>query len=355
MTWLRDVVDAREFHAGLVSGAVVALGAGAASVAWWAWGKWPALLVWRKRRAERASSRRRGSGEARALGLAGLAFAVASLAAIDGVAGFDRVTAVPSEVVGALAALGAAGALASWPRIPRVVRIPLAMVLSVPGAWLLAERTDVPGPAWLRTTVLVAAAVVGPLVADADRRLRASGAGPLLLLVTVGGVYATVPDTEQALVLLGVALPIALVSLPAPVLRLGGAGSSVAVGTILWAAAHGAVGRPASMIGAVGAFALFLTIPVTRFVRRPQRWRQVWRRRGRWTTLAVLGVVQAAVALYAAQVAGPERDATTAGLVLAPVAVVALLAGWLFAPVRGRGPSAGPAQEPAPIRWRSSE
>ena len=45
----------------------------------------------------------------------------------------------------------------------------------------------------------------GPLAADTDRRLGRAGLGCVMWLFVVGACYSTVPDTELALVLLGVA------------------------------------------------------------------------------------------------------------------------------------------------------
>ena len=378
----RDVVDASEFRAGLLAGAIATACAIAVALAWHAGSTWLAWPTWLKSRDKRAV-RDEIDRKSRALGVGGLAFAAASVVALDGAAGFDRVTAVPDELVVALVTLAFAGIVSAWPRLPDSARLGSGMVLSIPGAWLLAERSDVPGPAWLRTTVLVAVVVIGPLVADCDRRLRLLGAGPVLLLVTAGGIYATVPDTEQVLVVLGVALPIALLGFPWPVAALGRGGAHAAVAVMLWSAANGAVGRPASIVGALGTFGLLVTIPIGRFAGgRPGRWRDRWRgitgSRGRMAALAALVVVQVAVALYAAQVAGPEHDVTTAVLVLVPAVVVALLAGWLFAgwlcaagpappvlpeppppPTPGPGGAADAAgagdQAPTAIRWRSAE
>lgn len=320
MEVLRTVVDAWEFRAGLFAGLVAAVAGAAAGAAWW------------------AAAHRTGR-VARPAGLAGLAFAAASLVALDGV---DRVPRIPAVLVAAVAALAAGGALSSLPRLSSGGRVALGVAASVPGAWLLAERTGIRGPGWMRSLVLVAAVVVGPLVADFDNRHARLGAGPVLLLVTAGGVYATVPDTEQVLVLLGVAVPIALLGFPAPIAALGRAGAHAAVGTVLWASAFGAVGRPAAMIGVVAAFGLFVAAPIGRCL--PGRPFAGLARHGRIVALAILAAVQVVLALYAARVAGPEPRTGRAVAMLAPALLIALAAGWLLAPLAshaegGRAPS----------------
>jgi hypothetical protein len=112
--------------------------------------------------------------------------------------------------------------------------------------------------------VFVTIVAGGALVADVDRRTARRGLGPLLFAVSVGGVYATVPDTEQALVLLGVAAPVALLGWPLRRAGLGAAGSPAAVAVLAWSAAVGGVGRPSSIVGAVGCLGLFVVGPVSR-------------------------------------------------------------------------------------------
>ncbi|MBA3956419.1 MAG: hypothetical protein H0X58_07125 [Acidimicrobiia bacterium] len=92
------------------------------------------------------------------------------------------------------------------------------------GAWLTASTTDLPEVGWIRVLVLASAVVGGTLLSDFDSRWCRRGLGPVLLAVSMLGIYATVPDTEQALVVLGLALPLALTSWPWPVASLGVAG-----------------------------------------------------------------------------------------------------------------------------------
>ena len=81
-----------------------------------------------------------------------------------------------------------------------------------------------------------AAVVAGALLADFDRRRRDGLALPLWA-VTVAGVWATVPDVEAAVVVLGAALPPALLGWPGPLARgglvtLGLAGSLASAGLL---------------------------------------------------------------------------------------------------------------------------
>jgi len=185
-------------------------------------------------------------------GSAGLLFAGAALA------GLDRTHGAPGGLVGGAALVAVAAGVAA--------RLPLAFRLAavVPGAWLVAAHGAIPGRSWVRVLVFATIVAGSALVADLDRRTARRGLGPLLFAVSVGGVYATVPDTEQALVLIGVAAPVALLGWPLRRGTLGPAGSAASVAVLAWTAAVGGVGRPSSIVGAVGCLGLFVVGPVSR-------------------------------------------------------------------------------------------
>ena len=150
--------------------------------------------------------------------------------------------------------------------VAAAARLPLAVRLAAvaPGAWLVAAHGAIPGEPWVRVLVFVDDRRRG----RAGRRRRPSHrpprAGPPPVRSSVGGVYATVPDTEQALVLLGVAAPVALLGWPLRRAVLGPAGSPAAVAVLAWSAAVGGVGRPSSIVGAVGCLGLFVVGPLSR-------------------------------------------------------------------------------------------
>ena len=187
-------------------------------------------------------------------GSAGLLFAAAALV------GLDLTHDAPGGLVGGTALVAVGAGVAAAARLPLAVR-PTAVG---PGAWLVAAHGAIPGEPWVRVLVFVTIVAGGALVADVDRRTARRGLGPLLFAVSVGGVYATVPDTEQVLVLLGVAAPVALLGWPLRRAGLGPAGSPAAVAVLAWSAAVGGVGRPSSIVGAVGCLGLFVVGPVTR-------------------------------------------------------------------------------------------
>jgi hypothetical protein len=179
---------------------------------------------------------------------------VSALAALAALALADH---VPGGLILGVA-LVAAGAI---PSARRRNRHPLARVaMLAPGAWVVAAHAGVAGERWVRLLVFAATAVGGPLVVELDRRVARRGIGPLMFAVSVAGVYATVPDTEEALVLLGVAAPVTLLGLTRGIPL--GRGAPAAVAVLAWTTAVGGVGRPASIVGGAGCLGAFLLAPL---------------------------------------------------------------------------------------------
>jgi hypothetical protein len=73
----------------------------------------------------------------------------------------------------------------------------------------------------------------------------------VLLAITLVGLFYTVPDTGDAVVLLGVALPVAALGWPWVVARLGAGGSFAIAGLLAWVAAWRAL-RPRLLFDPVG-------------------------------------------------------------------------------------------------------
>lgn len=109
-----------------------------------------------------------------------------------------------------------------------------------------------PTPLWQ-----IAVAVLAALFAAYGiQRLRTGWVGAFAVAVTIGGIWATVPDTERAAVLVGVTAALAWAWWPAEWAppRLAG---SLVIGLLLaWVAIWGGVGRETGWIGAVGSMAM---------------------------------------------------------------------------------------------------
>jgi hypothetical protein len=191
--------------------------------------------------------------------LAGLA---ATVAAVIGLRISTEVQEVPSDLVAGLAALGLASLVSKLPGPTLAYRL----VAVTPGAMLVIAAADL-DLAWA-VPYTVAATVLGAiLVTEFDRRQARTALAPVLLAVTALGTYACVPDTEEASVLLGAALPVALLGWPKPLASLGGAGSHMAVGLVVWTAAFDGRGRPGAIVGATACLGIMLLEPVLSRVR----------------------------------------------------------------------------------------
>ena len=115
---------------------------------------------------------------------------------------------------------------------------------------------------------VAAALVAGALLTDFDRRRRDGLALPLWA-VTVAGVWATVPDVEAAVVVLGAGPPPALLGWPGPLARgglvtLGLAGSLASAGLLVWVVATDGAARPGSMVGGLACLGVLAVEPVAR-------------------------------------------------------------------------------------------
>lgn len=250
--------------------------------------------------------------------VAGLLLAVATSLAIAQ----ERV--LPQRLVVALALLAAAGGVAEaagWS--PRRSDL-LGLVLSVPGAWLVAHQNGLVPGFWSRSALVVAIAVGATLVADFDHRHRQRGLGPVLLAVSAVGVYLSVPDTERALLFMGAALPLAALGWPRASASLGRAGAYAATGLLVWVAGADGRARPASVVAAVACLGLFMVEPAARALARhsildlvPPMW---------WAILPVI-LAQGAWALFASRLAtrapGPAQTGIVVGCGLVAAVILA--------------------------------
>jgi hypothetical protein len=237
--------------------------------------------------------------------------------------------------------------------------LPLGIVLAGVGAELAARRTRRPVPValaalpgavvtagalvgletWVRVLVAGFGAIGGALVADVDARDHA-GITPVLWLVTVAGVYWTVPDTEAARAVFGATLPLAVVGWPLRIGRFGPGGAVALACALGWVIGQGGAGRPGAVVGGVATVGVFALEPVARHL--------LGRHRTEMHPLsdAYVVVVHCACVAAASRWAGLAVTPGAAGtrlLVFAPVAV-ALAAGITTVPaaLARRGPPVQP-------------
>ncbi|HEV7524752.1 MAG TPA: hypothetical protein VGP92_07295 [Acidimicrobiia bacterium] len=304
-----DLIHARSFALGLAFGGVAFLAAAAV-----------ALL-----------SRRRLPD------IAGVAFVAAAWLAVRGAWG----AGLASEAVAvALALLAAGGVVVSLlaKYVAAVERNQLvATALAVtPGSILLATATPLAGTNISRTVLALATIGIAVGMRDFDAVNGRRGAPWLLFAVAAGGVYLAVPDTELARVMLGVAVPFILLSVPSPLCSFGSAGSTALAGLFTWVVVVGGRGRPGSVVGGLAIIGILVAEPLGRRLvgglwertRREVHGRRtgpIDRNRDGWLAIAaVAATAQFVIALYASRVVGREDKALSALLIVAPMIAVAI-------------------------------
>jgi hypothetical protein len=254
----------------------------------------------------------------RVLPWAGLALAGACTVAIG-----DELD-VEAGIVAGLVLLAAGGWIAG--RRGPLVRLAAA----APGAVVLARAAAADRPDWALPAVLVVTLVGGVLVAETDGVYR-RGLPPVLMAVTTFGIYVTTPDTEHSAILLGAAVPVALLGWPRPLAALGVGGSFAGVGVLAWVVVLDGVGRDGAVVGGLACLGALAVEPLARWAARPARGWAPSRRHDLVVTAAHVGLV-----LVCSRVAGLRSSAAPA---LAISAVAWLAAGVVLARETGRTPA----------------
>lgn len=267
----------------------------------------------------------------RAVPVAGLAFGAAT------VVGFRARFTLEADVVVALVVLAAGGYVTGsrgWL---------LRLAACAPGALWLALATGPNSPGWAVPAIVAVTLVGGVLAGDLDRSLAADGLGPALLPVTMLGLYLTTPDTEHSAILLGAALPVALLGVPRALAPLGAGGAAVAAALVGWDVVLDGVGRDGAVVGGVACLGMYVIEPVVRRVTgrqvasgaagagRPRR------------DAVVVAALHVGVVAACSRIAGLRSSAVEA---LAICVVVYVVAAALL--VRGAG---RPADRPLTPAW----
>ncbi len=260
-------------------------------------------------------------------GLAGPAFAVATVLALNGTLGTDEIVPVPTDLVVALVLLWFAGEIAARTPAPGLI----GPIAALPGALVLAGANVGLSTGWVSMLIVGGAVVIGATTADFDRRAGRYGLGPLLLFIAVGGIYVTVPDTELMRAVVGVAMPLGFLAWPYAAASLGGGGAYAAVGVLLWIMPIEGLGRPGSIVGAVGAFALLVGEPLGRLLARELEGRTALHRFPVKYPRATVVVSQGVLVIYATRVAGMAETGLAAFLLMIPAMAAAVAFGVFVA------------------------
>jgi hypothetical protein len=241
----------------------------------------------------------------------------------------------------AVVLLAAGGLVADLARLPMAARL----VLGVPGAIVLVQKTALPDPTWARVFAGVLAVVGGTLIADFDRRHAANGLGPVLATVTVVGLYENVPDPDFALLIVGAALPLVLLGWPVPLFRLGGSGSAGLMGLFAWADAVGGRGNLSAVIAGAACLGLLAVEPVSRLLHR-NRGTILDSMPRRWWVPVIVAAVQLALCAAATRIASPPRTPAKAALIAGVALALAVAVLTISSAIASRSRRPGALETP---------
>ena len=211
----------------------------------------------------------------------------------------------------------AAGVLCLAAAVPLRDRTPRNSLVALGTLGLALSAPSPTAGLFLAAAIVVAAPTFADVVSARGSALTAA-----LLAVSLAGIWAAVPDTEEILLVSGtLALPL-LVTMAGGLDRLEltwrlPASFSI-VGPVVWAAVHGGRGRPGSMVGGVACLGLLLLEPAARRIARAPS-----SNRTPATLVVMLLAVQVAVVATAARIAAAHTAVGPAALVSA----AALMAG----------------------------
>lgn len=134
------------------------------------------------------------------------------------------------------------------------------------------------------------------------------------------GIWLTVPDTNEARVLLGASIPLALATLSGMEGRLTWAGSFALSGLVSWVAATGGEGRHASIVGAWACLGILLVLPIAMRLRdRPMDPRR-----------ATLFIGHGVLVIVASRIVGLWEGGAPAAMAMLVVGVLAVAVFSLF-------------------------
>jgi hypothetical protein len=148
--------------------------------------------------------------------------------------------------------------------VARVLRAPLWVhpLVVAPGAIWVALATPVTELVWARLLMIVVITVGGFLITDFERRHAGLGLGVIFYALAVFGAFAAVPDTEWAVAMVAVTIPIAFLAWPRVAASLGTEGAYLAVAVFMWVIVQGGAARPPSIVGSAACLGLLVLEPL---------------------------------------------------------------------------------------------
>jgi hypothetical protein len=206
-------------------------------------------------------------------------------------------------LIGGLVLLAVGGLFADLAKQEQRMQAAAVVVPVALGAWMVGWEAGVQNVFWVRVATMAAAIAGGFGIGAFDFRWRHRGYTPLLLAVTVVGIFYTVPDTGEAVVLLGVALPIALLGWPRPLASVGWVGGFPVAGLLAWTVARGGYGRQSAIVGGLACLGLLVLEPLMRAFRQ-RGWSPLELVPPGWDFALLVGAAHLAIVFVASRVAG---------------------------------------------------
>lgn len=191
--------------------------------------------------------------------------------------------------------------------------LPTGLGLIGLGAFVVALRSGIETAGWVQLGTMLFVVVAGWTIAKVDGQIGGSGIPALMIGGSVFGVWATVPDTELARVLVGAVAATMIAAWPLRRVRIGPGGSYALAGMLAWTLAIAGEGRAGSIIGGwatIGAFVIALGL--TQFSRI-----HAW----------LLFGLHAVSVLMASRIAGLQESPYAAVAIAAPVLIATFAVG----------------------------
>jgi hypothetical protein len=146
----------------------------------------------------------------------------------------------------------------------------IGWVVVLAGAGLVGWSGSLADPGWLAPLSALAIVLGGAVVSIWPGQSPDRALGPMLA-ITAFGIWVTVPETELARALLGVAVALMFGTLAPIRARLARADAFALVGTLVWVVAAGGHDRPASVIGGWACLGLVAILPMVEISGRHDR------------------------------------------------------------------------------------
>ena len=192
----------------------------------------------------------------------------------------------------------------------------IGILIVICGAVAVGLDPVLPDQLWIRLGTMLFVAYGGLAIGAVDEELGHTGIPALMVAGTVFGIWATVPETDLARVLMGVMVAVIFTAWPRARVQVGVAGACTLAAVMAAIIASGGVTRPGAIVGSWATLGLFAAAPVVRARLSHYRW--------------VAFIVHGVAVFLASRVAGLQQGRVAAAAIALPtLAIVAVFIGLL--------------------------